>query len=141
MDETTDTEEEVYGGRYSLDSSPQDERAPISNTSKSKVPQSRLRQNYSSADINSSREKVRRPPPHLTDNGIGINGVRYQNGNSYYSESEMSDSVGSTEFSSSRIGSKNGDAQSKGSYPEESCSSNTASRVASRFAAEKVFHI
>lgn len=115
-DMTTDSDEEIYGGRYSLDSSPQDDRVPSSTTApKYQDPVSRRVPLYASDamysdDLTSSRETLGRGQRHVADRLKG-GANRYSVGNSVYTEDESSDSAASSEFSTTRVGSKNGSAQ------------------------------
>lgn len=115
-DMTTDSEEEIYGGRYSLDSSPLDDRVPSStNTSKHRNPVSRHVPQYASdsvysEDVNSSRETLGRGQGYVADR-LRRGANRYSVGNSTYTEYESSDSAASSEFSTSQVESNNGTVQ------------------------------
>ncbi|CAI9116173.1 OLC1v1017257C1 [Oldenlandia corymbosa var. corymbosa] len=116
-DMSTDSEEEIYGGRYSLDSSPQDDRVPTrSSASRYRNPVAGPAPQYASdslysEDVNSSRETLGRGQGCVADRLMrGAN--RYSVGNSTYTEDESSDSAASSEFSTTYIGSNNGTAPS-----------------------------
>ncbi|KAL8145434.1 hypothetical protein AgCh_003556 [Apium graveolens] len=103
-DMSTDSEEEVYGGRYSLDSSPQDDRVTKSSATRRYSNPVERRAQYGSdsmysEDISSSRETVGRGRGVVVDRLMkGAN--RYPVGSNGYTEEESSDSAASSEFSS-----------------------------------------
>ncbi|KAL5992642.1 hypothetical protein ACLOJK_013561 [Asimina triloba] len=141
MEESTESEEEVYGGRYSLDSSPQDdmERRVPNGMGHRFVNSSRRQQQYASdsmySDFSSSRETVQRQQVHVNGR-TGAGAGRYPIGKSDYSEEEMSDSGGSSEFVS-HVRNKSGHMPSRGSYPAESYSSNVPGWTDARPTIEK----
>ncbi|XP_077213565.1 pesticidal crystal cry8Ba protein [Tasmannia lanceolata] len=133
MEETTDSEEDIYAGRYSLDSSPQDNveaRVPNGTVHRYATPSSR-QQHYASdnvySDFSSSRETARQQPVHTTERTGGLNG-RYPVGQNDYTEDETSDSAGSSEFAT-RMESKSCGVPLRGSYPAESYASNVPLRA------------
>ncbi|XP_057470363.1 uncharacterized protein LOC130759232 [Actinidia eriantha] len=106
-DLTTDSEEEVYGGRYSLDSSPQDDRVPNNAASQ------RYYSSVYSDDVSSSRETTERGNGNGNGNGNVAERVmrganRYPVGRNGYTEHESWDSAASSEFSSTQVGINNG---------------------------------
>lgn len=143
MEVSTDSEEEIYGGRYSLDSSPQDDkvnRAPNGTTGR--FANSTLRQqNYMSdpvySDFSSSKETVGKQQQFRGTNGVGVGVGRYPIGEDDYSEDETSDSPRSSEFAA-HMGSKRGDIPSRGSYPSEGYSSSVPLHAEVPASAEKV---
>ncbi|KAF8411383.1 hypothetical protein HHK36_003932 [Tetracentron sinense] len=139
MDVTTDTEDEIYGGRYSLDSSPQDDRIPNGATHRYTTPL-RRQPHYASdqvySDFSSSRDTV----GQRQGNGVvrpGGGGGRHPVGQDGYVEDESSDSAASSEFSSTQVGSINGAGPHRGAYTSEGYSSSIPSRAN---VAEKDFH-
>ncbi|XP_077249880.1 uncharacterized protein LOC143889519 [Tasmannia lanceolata] len=130
MEETTDSEEEIYSRRYSLDSSPQDNletRVPIGTVHRSKQDHYASDNVYS--DFSSSRETARQQQGRATER-MGHNpiGSRYPVGQNGYTEDETSDSAESSEIST-HMESKNCGVPSRGSYPVESYSSNVPLRA------------
>lgn len=129
-DMTTDSEEEVYGGRYSLDSSPQNDRirSRSANAQRYYEPVQRRTPQYASEsmfsdDVSSSRE---------TNRGCGQVDEKLTRGaNRYpknaYSEDGSSYSDGSSEFSTTQIRSTNGTLPQKRAYVSE----GSASRIPS----------
>ncbi|KAF5740162.1 hypothetical protein HS088_TW11G00228 [Tripterygium wilfordii] len=106
-DMTTDSEEDTYGGRYSLDSSPQDER--IANGTSRRLGNSEQRpqpygSEYTYSDVSSSRETLVGRQGHVVDR-LARGNARYPVGRNSYSEEEESDSAASSEFSSTHPGS------------------------------------
>lgn len=112
-DMSTDSEEEIYGGRYSLDSSPQDDRIP-STTAASRYhnPARRHAPLYASDsmfsdDIYSSRETLGRENTDVAKRmAMGVKRQSVQR--SVYTEDESSDSAASSEFSTTQVGSNSG---------------------------------
>ncbi|ERN02898.1 hypothetical protein AMTR_s00135p00051230 [Amborella trichopoda] len=111
---STDSEEYIYGGRYSLDSSPQEEirvfnRKPSNGSAQRYNTPVSMQQQYSSdrlySDYSSSRETLMPNSSGTVQNGPvfvsekpGLRGVRYPNGEcADYVEDESSDSAGSSE--------------------------------------------
>ncbi|XP_044475499.1 uncharacterized protein LOC123203264 isoform X2 [Mangifera indica] len=103
-DISTDSEDDVYGGRYSLDSSPRDPR--ISRRNGNSVQRhARYTSDYGYSDVSSSRETI-----FGREKNLGARLVR-GNGRTVYTEEdeeEESDSVASTEFSTTQLGSVSG---------------------------------
>ncbi|TXG52695.1 hypothetical protein EZV62_021864 [Acer yangbiense] len=139
-DVTTDSEDEVYGRRYSLDSSPQDPRIPNRNG----IPlQSSTRyasaSDYPYSDVSSSRETI-----FGRERNVGERLVR-QGGRNVYTEEEEeeeeSDSAGSSEFSTTQVGSINGaGGMRRRVYTSEGYASSVASHVNAKGAAQKDLH-
>ncbi|CAL5189488.1 unnamed protein product [Lathyrus oleraceus] len=138
MDVSVDSEEEVYGGEYSLDSSPQDNRIPNGaarrNGNGSQMPRPRYASDYTFSDVSSSRETLagrkgltRDPIRRATSN------VR-QNG---FIEDESSDSADSSEFSSTQVGSVNGTLPKSRAYVSAGYASRVPSRMNQQSSAEK----
>ena len=131
-DLTTDSEEEVYGGRYSLDSSPQDDRVPNNATSQ------RYYSSVYSDDVSSSRETTGRGNVIVAERVMrGAN--RYPVGRNGYTEDESSDSDASSEFSSTQVGINNGIRHHAQAYGSEGYASSVPSRVNAESAAVKVY--
>ncbi|CDP11484.1 unnamed protein product [Coffea canephora] len=133
-DMSTDSEEEIYGGRYSLDSSPQDDRVPRSTTApKYYNPVSRRAPQYASDalysdDLTSSRDSLGRGQGYVGDRLMrGAN--RYSVGNGLYTEDESSDSAASSEFSTTQLGSNNGTVPPTRTYVSQGYGSSASSKV------------
>ncbi|XAR62089.1 hypothetical protein NMG60_11016706 [Bertholletia excelsa] len=112
-DLTVDSEDEVYGGRYSLDSSPSDDRVHNSNMATQGYYNSARKQQpvYASDyiysdDVSSSRETMGRGYANVADRLMrGAN--RYSVGKNDYTEDDSSDSAEGSEFSTTQVGSTN----------------------------------
>ncbi|KAJ0695329.1 hypothetical protein HanOQP8_Chr10g0348411 [Helianthus annuus] len=92
---STDSEEEVYGGRYSLDSSPQNDIVFPSNRSYDPT-HVRPRYHVYSSDVSSSVETM----------GARRNGTNRVRNSCMYVEDESDDSNGSSEFSTTQVPSR-----------------------------------
>lgn len=132
-DMSTDSEG-IYGGRYSLDSSPQDDRIPSSITaSRYHQPLQRHAPQYASDsmysdDLSSSKETLGRGHEYVA--GRLMRGANRQpTGNSVYTEDESSDSAASSEFSTTQVGSINGTIPPAKNYTSEGCASSVPSRL------------
>lgn len=140
-DMSTDSEEEVYGGRYSLDSSPQDDRIPNGTTAHRHGNLAQRRPRYASdnmySDVSSSMETVVGRQGNVADRLVKGNG-RYPVGQYGYTEESSSDSAASSEFSTTQVGSINGAVPRAGAYVSEGYASSVPSRVNMESAAEKV---
>ncbi|KAK9109094.1 hypothetical protein Sjap_017154 [Stephania japonica] len=127
MDDSVDTEDEVYGGRYSVESSssPQHDdrsrRQRYSNVSKALPPrkQSYVISHNGCSDFSSSR----------------VGGV----GRSDYSDDESLDSLVSSECGSTGEGSNASSAPKRGNYVSESYSSSVPSHSHTDISADKEF--
>lgn len=124
-------EEDVYGGRYSVDSSPQDDRAPPSIASSYRysnarsLPPTRMSygSDYLSSDVYSSVElSGKRGERSVKGNG------RYPVGQNGYAD-ESEDSAGSSEFSSSQVGSNIRTASRSQLNASEDYASSVTSRM------------
>ncbi|XP_059637232.1 uncharacterized protein LOC132279312 [Cornus florida] len=110
-DLTADSEEEVYKGRYSLDSSPHDDRVPSSAAARRYYsPAQRPQQNVSDSmyydRVSSSRETLGRGHWNVAEGQMrGANG--YPIGRNDFTEDESSDSAMSSEFSTTQLQSNN----------------------------------
>ena len=140
-DMSTDSEEEVYGGRYSLDSSPQDDRISNGTTANRHGNLAQRRSQYASdsmySDVSSSMETVAGRQGHVAERLVKGNG-RYPVGQYGYTEDESSDSAASSEFSTTQVGSINGAVPRARAYVSEGYASSVPSRVNMESAAEKV---
>ncbi|KAK7301122.1 hypothetical protein RJT34_11983 [Clitoria ternatea] len=132
-DASIDSEEEAYGGRYSLDSSPQDHRVTNGGARRfgnltQRVP--RYASDYTYSEVSSSRETlVGRPGGTRV-----IPNVR-QSG---FTEDDSSDSAASSEFSTTQVGgSINGNLPRSRAYVSEGYASSVPSRLNVQRAAEK----
>lgn len=134
-DVTSDSEEEVYGGRYSLDSSPQDDRVPNNTAAQTYYNSAQRQPRYASDsvysdDVSSSRETIRRGNGNVAERVIG-GANRYPVGRNSYMEDDSSDSAASSEFSSTQVGSNNG------AGPPHARTGSVASQVNAKKAAVK----
>ncbi|KAJ8551142.1 hypothetical protein K7X08_000512 [Anisodus acutangulus] len=132
----TDSEEEVYGGRYSLDSSPHDERVPSTTAATQRyytLPPRRgaqyARDTMYSDDVSSSMETLGRGRGYVVDRLLMRGANRYPIGNSVYTEEESSDSAASSEFSSSQVGTNNGTVPRSTNYASEGYASSIPSKL------------
>ncbi|KAG9137431.1 hypothetical protein Leryth_020632 [Lithospermum erythrorhizon] len=122
---STGSESDTYGGRYSLDSSPQDDRVRSTSAQRNSNPGRLQTGQYASdsvlsEDVTSSRETFSRPPETVAERLMrGAN--RYPH---FYTEDEDSDSGGSSEFSTTPV-----EASLNGALPRESYASSVASRL------------
>ncbi|KAM1014194.1 hypothetical protein EV1_043720 [Malus domestica] len=139
-DRTTDSEDGIYGGRYSLDSSPQDERVPNAAAYRYGKPSQgppNYGSDYTYSDVSSSMDTVvgrHKPVAERLVKGARKYPVA-QNG---YTEDESSDSAASSEFSTSQAGGsiKSGLSHNK-AYASEGYASSAPSRRNLESAAEK----
>lgn len=135
-DMITDSEEEVYGGRYSLDSSPHDDRVPSTTAATQRyynLPPRRGAAQYASDsmysdDVGSSMETLGRGHGHVVDR-LMRGASRYPIGSSVYTEEESSDSAASSEFSSTQVGTNNGTVPRSTNYASEGCVSSIPSKL------------
>lgn len=141
IDASVDSDEEVYGGRYSLDSSPQDQRIPNGAAGRyGNLTQRRPRygSDYSYSEVSSSRETLVGRPGVVRDPVMrGPASVR-QSG---FTEDDSSDSAASSEFSTTQVGgSINGTLPRSRAYMSEGYASSVPSRTRMNVqrAAEKV---
>lgn len=137
-DASDDSEGEVYGGRYSLDSSPQDHRVAGGAAQRygnlRQMP-SRYGSDYAYSEVSSSRETVAGRP------GVVRNRFMRGNGNvmqSNFTEDDSSDSAASSEFSTTQVGSVNGTVPRTRAYVSEGYASSVPSRMNVKHATEKV---
>ena len=137
-DDSVDSEEEVYGGRYSLDSSPQDPRVPSDAPRRyGNLTQRRPQygSDYTYSEVSSSRETLVGRPGVVRDPLMrGIGNVR-QSG---FTEDESDDSAASSEFSTTQVGSVNGTVPRSRAYVSEGYASSVPSRMNMQSAAKKV---
>ncbi|KAJ9146509.1 hypothetical protein P3X46_028765 [Hevea brasiliensis] len=108
---TESDEDDVYGGRYSLDSSPRDERIPNSTAIGQRYGNAELRgaryaTDYVYSDVSSSMETLAGRGGSVAERVVRGNG-RYEVGRNGYTEDdyESSDSAASSEFSTTQAGS------------------------------------
>lgn len=131
MDASVDSEEEVYSGRYSLDSSPQNSRIPNGASGRYgngvQMPRPRYTSDYAFSDVSSSRETLAGRQGMARDPvRRGAANVR-QNG---FTEDESSDSAASSEFSSTQVGSSiNGTLPKNRAYMSAGYASSVPSRM------------
>ena len=144
-DVTTDSEEDtVYGGRYSLDSSPQNERSPNGTAHRyGNLPQRQPRyataSDYTYSDVSSSMETLMGGRRGNLGERLGRGNGRYPVGrDGFTEEDESSDSAGSSEFSTTQVGSINGRIPRSRAYVSEGYVSSVPSRINVENAAEKV---
>nr|KAJ0186748.1 hypothetical protein LSAT_V11C900486900 [Lactuca sativa] len=125
-DMSSDSEGEVYGGRYSVDSSPHDDRVPSgsSNRHRDHDPVKRGPQYHVySSDVSSSIEMRK-----VSDRLLMRGGDRYNVRSSVYTEDESDDSR-SSEFSSTQVGASMENLPHKDSYVSDGYSSYVSSHV------------
>lgn len=139
-DMTSDSEEEVYGGRYSLDSSPQDDRIPTNATAQRFTSERRpeyASDNLYSGDVSSSRETIGRGRVNVAQR-VMTGAHRYPVGSNGYTEDESDDSVSSSEFSTTQAGSVSGGLHHARGNASEGYASSVPSRVNAVNASKKV---
>lgn len=140
-DDSIGSEEEVYGSRYSLDSSPQDHRAPNGAARKyENLTQraSRYGSEYTYSEVSSSRETLAGRPGAVRE--VLMRGA--SNGRqSGFTEDDSSDSAASSEFSSTQVGSINGTLPRSRAYVSEGYTSSVPSRMNVQSAAAKVWNV
>lgn len=118
----TDSEDDVYCGRYSLDSSPQDQRIPPHGNSAQR--HARYASDYGYSDVSSSRETI-----FGRERNVGGRFVRGSERTVYTEEDEEeSDSAASSEFSTTQVASVSG---ASGMRRRANVSEGYASSVAS----------
>ena len=118
----TDSEDDVYSGRYSLDSSPQDQRIPPHGNSAQR--HARYASDYGYSDVSSSRETI-----FGRERNVGERLVRGSERTVYTEEDEEeSDSAASSEFSTTQVASVSG---ASGMRRRANVSEGYASSVAS----------
>ncbi|XP_052201357.1 uncharacterized protein LOC127807506 [Diospyros lotus] len=108
----SEEEEEVYGGRYSFDSSPQDDRVPANAGARYYYGSAQRQPHYASDsvysdDVSSSVDTIGRGRGIAKERLMQRNN-RYPIGRDSYAEDDSSDSAASSEFSSSQVQSKHG---------------------------------
>ncbi|XP_044510377.1 uncharacterized protein LOC123228931 isoform X2 [Mangifera indica] len=134
-DMTTDSEDDVYGGRYSLDSSPQDPRIPHINGN-SVERHVRYTSDYGYSDVSSSRETIFGRDRSLRER------LMRGNGRTVYTEKEEeSDSAASSEFSTTQVGSFDGvGGMRRRAYVSEGYTSSVASHANLRSTVKRDLH-
>ncbi|TYH72274.1 hypothetical protein ES332_D05G242800v1 [Gossypium tomentosum] len=142
-DVTTDSEEDtVYGGRYSLDSSPQDERIPNGTAQRygnmaQRRPRYTTASDYTYSDVSSSMETIMGARRGSLEGRLGRGNGRYPGRDGFTEEDEDSDSAGSSEFSTTQVGSINGGIPRGTAYVSEGYASSVPSGVNVGSAAQK----
>ncbi|KAI6687867.1 hypothetical protein NL676_024695 [Syzygium grande] len=127
-DMSTDSEEEVYGRRYSLDSSPRDDIVSNRKVHGLRNPlqgRPRYTSDCTYSDVSSSVETMVGRQGQIREKGS----TRYPVQQSGYSEDESSDSAASSEFSTTQVGSINGAIPQSRAYASEGYTSSAPSRV------------
>ncbi|KAG5052607.1 hypothetical protein HKD37_02G005259 [Glycine soja] len=136
-DDSIESEEEVYGGRYSLDSSPQDRRVPPNGAARryGNLTRPRYASDYTYSEVSSSRETLVGKPGTVRDPLMrGAANVR-QSG---FTEDDSSDSAASSEFSTTQVGGSINGALPRGrTYLSEGYASSVPSRMNVKSTAEK----
>ncbi|KAJ9567728.1 hypothetical protein OSB04_003694 [Centaurea solstitialis] len=113
-DMSTDSDGEVYGGRYSLDSSsPQDDRVPPSGNRYYDPVQRRPQYHVYSSDVSSSRETTGGRGRGSVVERFMMRGTNKNHLSSVYTEDESDDSRASSEFSTTQKIRVNGDIPSR----------------------------
>ncbi|XP_071692886.1 uncharacterized protein [Rutidosis leptorrhynchoides] len=109
-DMSTDSEGEVYGGRYSPDSSPQDDRLPASSNNNRYYDPARMRPQYHvySSDVSSIETTGVSGRENVFDrsNMSGSNKTRVRDGTCTEEDDESDDSRGSSQFSTAQVSSR-----------------------------------
>ncbi|XP_027329204.1 uncharacterized protein LOC113845810 isoform X2 [Abrus precatorius] len=136
-DMSIDSEEDVYGGRYSLDSSPQDHRVPSGaarghGNFSQRGP--RYGSDYTYSEVSSSRETLVGRAGTVRDPLMRRAANVRQSG---FTEDDSSDSAASSEFSTTQVGSINGTLPRSRAYMSEGYTSSVPSRMNVHSAAEK----
>ncbi|XP_054798658.1 LOW QUALITY PROTEIN: uncharacterized protein LOC129303394 [Prosopis cineraria] len=135
----TDSEDESYSGRYSLDSSPSDLRDKVPNgTTQRHGNLTQRRPGYASdytySEVSSSRETLVGRPGVMRDPLGRVNGNVRESG---LTDDESSDSAAGSEFSTTQVGSVSGSLQRTKTYVSEGYDSSVPSRMHAECAAEK----
>lgn len=144
-DMSTDSEEGVYGGRYSLDSSPQDDRVSSNAAARRYSNPVERRVQYGSdsvysEDVSSSRETLGRGRGVVVDRLMkGAN--RYPVGSNGYTEEESSDSACSSEFSSTQVPRSDKGLPGSKAYLSEGYASSVPSWINKQSASNKVYSV
>lgn len=137
-DDSIESEEEVYGGRYSLDSSPQDRRVPPNGAARryGNLTRPRYASDYTYSEVSSSRETLVGKPGTVRDPLMrGAANVR-QSG---FTEDDSSDSAASSEFSTTQVGGSINGALPRGrTYLSEGYASSVPSRMNVKSTTKKV---
>ncbi|KAF3446002.1 hypothetical protein FNV43_RR11180 [Rhamnella rubrinervis] len=141
---TTDSEEEgVYGGRYSLDSSPPDERIPSGTAQRYGNPLRRepryASSDYTLSDVGSSMETLVGRHKRVAAERLAGGAGRYPIGRNGYTEDESDDSAASSEFSTTQVGGSINGAVLRNRI-SEGYASSVPSTVNVESAAEKGLH-
>ncbi|KAK7275828.1 hypothetical protein RIF29_16953 [Crotalaria pallida] len=135
-DDSLDSEEETYGSRYSLDSSPLDHRAlngAARRYGNFAQRGARYGSDYAYSEVSSSRETLVGRPGVARDPLMRTANVR-QSG---FTEDDSSDSAASSEFSTTQVGSINGTVPRSRAYASEGYPSSVPSRMNVQSAAKK----
>lgn len=107
-DMSTDSEEDIYGGRYSLDSSPQQPNGAAAHRYGNPLKKdSHYSSDYTYSDVGSSMETVVGLGKYrqMAESGVGTGGAgRYPVGGNGFTEDESDDSAASSEFSTTQVG-------------------------------------
>ncbi|VVA16266.1 PREDICTED: ZEAMMB73_Zm00001d018133 [Prunus dulcis] len=142
-DRTTDSEDGIYGGRYSLDSSPQDDRVPSASAHRYGKPsqgQPHYGSDYTYSDVSSSMDTVvgrHKPAAEKLVRGTG----KYPVARNGYTEDESSDSAASSEYSTSQAGgSINSGVPRNRAYVSEGYASSVPSQRNLESSAKKNFN-
>nr|XP_043617097.1 uncharacterized protein LOC122588943 [Erigeron canadensis] len=137
-DMSTDSDTEVYGGRYSVDSSsPQDDSSNRYHDPVQRRPQYHV---YSS-DVSSSIEMTRGRGKQNVGDRLMMNGAnRYAVRSSAYTEDESDDSLESSEYSSTQVGASIENLPRKDAYTLDGYSSHVSSQVMGNIPLKKDLH-
>ncbi|KAL9265873.1 hypothetical protein AKJ16_DCAP22533, partial [Drosera capensis] len=146
LEMTSESEVDVYGGRYSIDSSPQDDHIPSSSATNVRYDNNgvlRSRASYTSdysiSDVNSSVEFSKKRGGNVAERLVNGGGRYPSVGRNGYMEvdCESSDSATSSEFSSAQVGSNSGINSRSKAYASEGYTSSATSRMNAESAANK----
>ncbi|PWA52563.1 hypothetical protein CTI12_AA453550 [Artemisia annua] len=135
-DMSTDSDTEVYGGRYSLDSaSPQDGRVPsVSNSRYNDPVLGRPQYHVYSSDVSSSVEVTRKRGKGNVADRLMMRGAnnRYSVRSSAYTEDESDDSLESSEYSTTQVGASIENLPRKDAYTSDGYESLVNGGISSR---------
>ncbi|GAB2244728.1 hypothetical protein Droror1_Dr00000221 [Drosera rotundifolia] len=146
MEMTSESEVDVYGGRYSLDSSPQDDHIRSSSGTNVRYGnnvvlwrRASYTSDYSISDVNSSVEFSKKRGGNVAERLVNGGGRYPSVGRNGYMEvdCESSDSDASSEFSSAQVGSNSGIGSRPKAYASEGYTSSATSRMNAESASNK----
>ncbi|KAA8546741.1 hypothetical protein F0562_003170 [Nyssa sinensis] len=142
MDTSSDSDDEVYGARYSVDSSPQDEK--FSNGVSPRYTNSLHWHANNANDLvhsrcSSSRDTIQPKKGHVVERSRGV-GNRYPVSRPGLTDDELSDLVASSEVSSAIFSSTNGNVPHQGKHTSEGYCSRVHTQPNVKTASKQDFH-